>query len=94
MSDRKWLRDWGDFEWSEILMKMLANEADGVKGDIGITKEEMEDYLKWLSIYEKKLYEQVLYTHMFKKMGLDDETAAYLAEHIDALVIFLQDSDE
>ncbi len=49
---------------------------------------------KWLSIHEEKLYEQVFYTQIFRKMGLDDETAAYMAEHIDALVAFLQDSDE
>lgn len=76
-------------KWSDAYFSKLSNDSS-----IRTITSAYEYCRKLDNIHDEKLFEQVLCARMFKKMGLGDERAAYLAEHIDALVTFQQDSDE
>lgn len=88
MSDRKWLRHWENFDWSEISERLFKAADTG--GDIGITKEEMRDYLEWLKEHNEMLFMQAYFMQLFMEKGLDEEEAEFLTEHIDVLMELLE----
>jgi hypothetical protein len=93
MENEKWLKDWSDFDFSEIEKNLAEAEADGVKRDIGISKDEAMDFMRWLNLHNPELIFQVYCMQLFMEKGLSEEKALFLAEHIDDVVEMLNDDN-
>lgn len=63
----KWSRDWSTFDWNEIERKMDAIQAGDADVSPGITREEFQEYLSWLSIYDPELFDSFLTMQQLKK---------------------------
>ena len=63
----KWSRDWSTFDWNEIERKMDAIQAGDADVSPGITREEFQEYLSWLSIYDPELFDSFLNMQQLKK---------------------------
>lgn len=63
----KWSRDWSTFDWDEIERKMDALQAGDADVSLGITREEFQEYLSWLSIYDPELFDSFLTMQQLKK---------------------------
>lgn len=63
----KWSRDWSTFDWNEIERKMDAIQAGDADVFLGITREEFQEYLSWLGIYDPELFDSFLTMQQLKK---------------------------
>ncbi|MGN0315904.1 MAG: hypothetical protein ACI4EG_14090 [Fusicatenibacter sp.] len=62
----KWSRDWSTFDWEEIEQKMDAIQSGRTDVELGITREEFQEYLGWLNIHEPELFDTFLALQQLK----------------------------
>ncbi len=49
MSDR-WMRDWWSYDWDKEIDRLQRGDP------LELTREEFENYLRWLSVYEPEFF--------------------------------------
>lgn len=93
MSERKWLRDWDNFNFNEFGEK-LEKELDGGNPESIMSREEMMDMLEYLKVHNPELMMQTYFYDLFIKKGCSVEEATFLAEHIDLVKLILDNWEE
>ncbi len=90
MDERKWSRDWNSVDWNEIRQKLnLAEKAEAegrrigqkIKPEIGITKDEFEEYMRWLCETNPEDFEKVIFMMSLREAGMSIEEAEYFADN-------------
>lgn len=70
--ERKWSRDWKHFDWKPILQNLSEGEkckAQGIAIDIGISKDEVINFFKWMKENEPSEYYGFMIHMMLKGKG-------------------------
>lgn len=84
----KWSKDWGNFDWGVVREKLTEAEKKIEKGegtkeqyDIGITEEELIEYLQWLNENNPKEYERAMLCLDLKQRGMEEQQIELLLSH-------------
>jgi len=60
MCERKWSRDWAGIDWEQIKEKLdMYCENPSEQVDIGLTKEDLNEYMEWLGENDLEEYLKV-----------------------------------
>lgn len=90
MDEKQWSRDWNAVNWNEIRQKLNFAEkvkAEGqkigqkIKPDIGITKDEFEEYMCWLCETNPEDFEKIIFMMSLRETGMSMEEAEYFADN-------------
>ena len=80
----EWMKDWESFDFDNIKEKLEEAEKSGCKDkDIGISREELIDLLKYLQVNDEEVFYQGYFMQMLIKKGLSEEDALLMAENMD-----------
>ena len=92
--NKKWSRDWADFDWSPVIEKLVAmKEGDddaGYDSDVGISREEFLEYLSWLKETDIEGFYKAVLGIQLSEMGFDANQAETLAAHPDELLRIME----
>lgn len=89
MEKKEWSRDWSQFDWEDVRQKLAKisipeegkrKEHPGEIPDIGITLEELVEYLQWLNLEDPEEYWKKMMTLKLWESGMGLENAEYWAE--------------
>lgn len=92
MDEKQWSRDWSMVDWNEIRQKLdFAEEAEKeglshgqiIKAEIGITKDEFEEYMIWLCENKPDEFEKTIFMMGLREAGMSMEEAQYFADNPD-----------
>ena len=81
-----WSRDWENYDWEQIMENLHEYENGKCDiGDLGISREELLEYYKWLEIHDPAAYGKLQLTALLAAMGLPDELVTYYKENPEQL---------
>lgn len=78
LKERNWSRDWSTFDWEPVREKLRSG-----KQDIGITRDEFIEFMDWYALSSPKDYDRSAMFILLSELGVPDEKAQYLSEHLE-----------
>jgi hypothetical protein len=58
--NKMWSRDWSSFDWKPVFEKLQAAQGeDRDLSKLGLSKAEVEEYCKWLTIHKPEVFAQL-----------------------------------
>ena len=80
--ERKWMKDWENFDWEPVKEALDKKEKEGIKDmDVGITIDEFLDFMGWLLVHDKAMFSKLMLSMQLVEMGLSMEQALYVARN-------------
>lgn len=93
MSERKWLKDWDNFDFDAFASAFDEAYINGNPESV-ISREEVIDMMEYLKENSPALIEKAYYYDVFVKNGCSEEEALYLTEHIEEVKRILENCNK